>query len=162
MVDNWSYSYGFKFDKPGWYMYVINETWVQPTVVSASTWRKLTLAQENNMCGYPIVSDISFFATQSISVKAYSTGLEPVSPTALNTIWNSVSTALPSDPPFDVQKTTKRQGLAIGLGFMAAGLGVILIILTIFWVRSRHRAQREVSFTVRAYELTIRSLHTTL
>ena len=34
-AENWAYAYPFQFLKSGWYMFVVNQTWIQPTVVRA-------------------------------------------------------------------------------------------------------------------------------
>jgi hypothetical protein len=34
-AEDFSISYPFVFEKPGYYMFVINQTWLQPTVVSS-------------------------------------------------------------------------------------------------------------------------------
>lgn len=36
-AEDFSISYPFVFEKPGYYMFVINQTWLQPTVVSNSS-----------------------------------------------------------------------------------------------------------------------------
>lgn len=35
-AENWAISYPFRFETPGWYMFVVNQTWLQPTVVCNS------------------------------------------------------------------------------------------------------------------------------
>jgi hypothetical protein len=32
-AENWVLSYPFVFNEPGWFMFVVNQTWLQPTVV---------------------------------------------------------------------------------------------------------------------------------
>lgn len=36
-AEDFSISYPFVFEKPGYYMFVINQTWLQPTAVSSSS-----------------------------------------------------------------------------------------------------------------------------
>ena len=38
-VDDWSTSYPFVFAKSGWYMLVINQTWIQTTIVGLRSQR---------------------------------------------------------------------------------------------------------------------------
>lgn len=35
-AEDFSIGYPYVFHRPGWYMYVVNQTWLQPTIVSSS------------------------------------------------------------------------------------------------------------------------------
>ncbi|WVO17344.1 hypothetical protein L204_105036 [Cryptococcus depauperatus] len=132
-VENSVVEYPFKFEKPGWYMFVVNQTYMQANVTS------------NNQCTLPILQQKSFFATQSFSIASkptYSPG--PVAPTSAYTVWAQVSTHTPSSLPYSPQPTTSKEKLAIALGSVGAVLGLACIVGAVWWVRKRRQMKAEL------------------
>ncbi|OXG12208.1 hypothetical protein C366_05933 [Cryptococcus neoformans Tu401-1] len=131
-AENFAIGYPFRFATPGWYMFVVNQTYMQANVT------------ENNQCTWPILQQKSFFATQIFSLAAYPTvSPGPISPTSAYTVWADVSTTTPSSLPIDVGPTTKGQKLGLALGIAGGVLGLAIIASVIWWVRKKRNLEAE-------------------
>ncbi|WVQ95337.1 hypothetical protein IAU59_002433 [Kwoniella sp. CBS 9459] len=129
---NWPFAFPFQFIIPGWYMFVVNQTFMQVNVTSS------------NQCTHPILQQESFFSTQTFSIAPRPTGqAPPLSPDSAYTVFAEVSTNLPGDLPIDPHAATKGEKLAIALGVAGALLGLALIILIMWWVRKKRKMDRE-------------------
>ncbi|WOO81907.1 uncharacterized protein LOC62_04G005422 [Vanrija pseudolonga] len=129
-VFNYPYAWGFKFSKPGWHMFVVNDTRSQPTIT-------------NGTCMLPIQKQRSFFATYSLSVRPYPTSARPVDPqpTDRYTVFMAVSTNQPGPLPAEPSHENERLGLGLGLGGMV--LLVLSIALGTWWLRKRRQRRAE-------------------
>lgn len=140
-------AYKFMFLEPGWYMFVVNQTWLQPTIVShlpdGISSRKIS----NTTCRLPVVSQKSFFATQMISIAPAPTHSGPPlpDPTAAYTVFADVTTATPGALPYDDGPITSGQKLAIGFGITGGVVALACIAGVIWWVRRKHKMEREAS-----------------
>ncbi|KIR82191.1 hypothetical protein I306_00739 [Cryptococcus gattii EJB2] len=131
-VENFAIEYPFRFATPGWYMFVVNQTYMQANVT------------EDNQCNWPILQQKSFFATQLFSLAAYPTvSPGPASPTSAYTVWADVSTATPSGLPIDSELTTEGQKLGLALGIAGGVLGLAVIASVIWWVRRKQKLEAE-------------------
>ncbi|OCF45518.1 hypothetical protein I317_00419 [Kwoniella heveanensis CBS 569] len=129
---NWPFAFPFKFLVPGWYMFVVNQTFIQVNVTSS------------NQCTHPILQQESFFSTQTFSIAPRPTGqAPPLSPSSAFTVFAEVSTNLPGDLPIDPHAASKGEKLAIALGVAGALLGLALIVLIMWWVRKKRKMDRE-------------------
>lgn len=150
-AENFAIGYPFRFATPGWYMFVVNQTYMQANVVSDCTseiyvYMPTEKQTENNQCTWPILQQKSFFATQIFSLAAYPTvSPGPISPTSAYTVWADVSTTTPSSLPIDVGPTTKGQKLGLALGIAGGVLGLAIIASVIWWVRKKRNLEAEAS-----------------
>ncbi|WWC92444.1 uncharacterized protein L201_007402 [Kwoniella dendrophila CBS 6074] len=131
-ADNYAPSWPFMFPEHGWYMFVINQTYMQVNVTS------------NNQCTFPLLQQESFFATQTFSIgqaPTYTPG--PVSPSSAYTVFADVSTHTPSDLPIDKHHASKGEKLAIGLGIVGAILGIAIIIAVMWFIKKKRIMERE-------------------
>ncbi|WVF67771.1 hypothetical protein IAT40_002531 [Kwoniella sp. CBS 6097] len=129
---NWPFAFPFQFLVPGWYMFVVNQTFMQVNVTAS------------NQCTHPILRQESFFSTQTFSIAPRPTGqAPPLSPTSDFTVFADVSTSLPGDLPIDPHAASKGEKLAIALGVTGALLGLALIISIMWWVRKKRKMDRE-------------------
>ncbi|TYJ53889.1 hypothetical protein B9479_005438 [Cryptococcus floricola] len=131
-VERSAVAYSFKFEEPGWYMFVVNQTYMQANVTS------------NNQCTHPILQQDSFFATQTFSISprpTWSPG--PLAPTSAYTVWAAVTTSTPGDLPYDEQPMSKSQKLGVALGAAGGVLGVAFIVAVLWWVRNKRRMESE-------------------
>ncbi|KAK8850662.1 hypothetical protein IAR55_004582 [Kwoniella newhampshirensis] len=131
-AENYAIGYPFQFLSPGWYMFVLNQTYMQANVTS------------QNQCSNPILQERSFFSTMTFSIAARPTLRPgPVSPASPYTVWAGVSTSLPGDLPINPQPTTGGQRLGIALGVAGGILGLALIVAVMWWVRKKRRMESE-------------------
>ncbi|ORX40820.1 hypothetical protein BD324DRAFT_612195 [Kockovaella imperatae] len=128
-VINYATSYPFVFQESGWYMFVINQTWLQPTI-------------SENTCRKPLISEKSFFAWQSLSVAPLPTSTPLPSPST-RTIYNNVVTNTPGQLPFERTVETDRHKLAIGIGVTVAVLALIGMGAVIYFAQRRAKMRRE-------------------
>ncbi|WVQ70797.1 hypothetical protein IAR50_000319 [Cryptococcus sp. DSM 104548] len=132
-IDKSPVAYSFKFDEPGWYMFVVNQTYMQANVTS------------NNQCTHPILQQDSFFAIQTFSISprpTWSPG--PVAPTSGYTVWAAVTTSTPGALPYDEQPTSKSQKLGVALGATGAAVAVAIMVAVLWWVRKKRKMESEV------------------
>ncbi|EAL21820.1 hypothetical protein CNBC5210 [Cryptococcus deneoformans B-3501A] len=131
-AENFPIGYPFRFATPGWYMFVVNQTYMQANIT------------ENNQCTWPILQQKSFFATQIFSLAAYPTvSPGPASPTSAYTVWADVSTTTPGSLPIDAEPTTEGQKLGLALGIAGGVLGLAIIASIIWWVRKKRNLEAE-------------------
>lgn len=131
-AENFPIGYPFRFTTPGWYMFVVNQTYMQANIT------------ENNQCSWPILQQKSFFATQIFSLAAYPTvSPGPASPTSAYTVWADVSTTTPGSLPIDAEPTTEGQKLGLALGIAGGVLGLAIIASIIWWVRKKRNLEAE-------------------
>ncbi|ODN83074.1 hypothetical protein L202_01296 [Cryptococcus amylolentus CBS 6039] len=131
-VEKSAVAYSFKFEEPGWYMFVVNQTYMQANVTS------------NNQCTRPILQQDSFFATQTFSISPrpiWSPG--PQAPTSAYTVWAAVTTSTPGNLPYDEQPMSKSQKLGVALGAAGGVLGVAFIVAVVWWVRNKRKMESE-------------------
>ncbi|WRT70836.1 uncharacterized protein IL334_007835 [Kwoniella shivajii] len=129
---NYAFGWPFIFVEHGWYMFVVNQTYLQVNVTS------------NNQCTFPILQQKSFFSTQTFSIgpaPTYSPG--PVVPSSAYTVFAEVTTNTPSDIPSDPHHASKGERLAIALGVVGALLGVAIIIAVMWFIRKKRKMERE-------------------
>lgn len=140
-------AYKFMFLEPGWYMFVVNQTWMKPTIVSFRNPCSYSKQYSDNTCRLPLVSQKSFFSTQTISIAPAPTysGASIQDPTAAYTVFADVSTATPGRMPYDQGPTTNGQKLAIGFGITGGVIALACIAGVIWWVRKKHKMEREAS-----------------
>ncbi|KAK4684938.1 ATP-dependent metalloprotease, partial [Tremellales sp. Uapishka_1] len=133
-AENTAVGYPFTFDKPGYYMYVVNQTWVQLTVDTAT-----------NTCSLPLISETSFFATLIFSLSPLPTTLpSPVAPSSAYTVFADVTTSTPGSLPVDPAPVSTGQKFAIGFGILGAVLGLGHIVGVVLYVRKKRRDEAEV------------------
>ncbi|WWD20836.1 hypothetical protein CI109_105313 [Kwoniella shandongensis] len=131
-AENYGIGYPFVFVEPGWYMFVLNQTYMQANTTS------------DNQCTLPILQEKSFFATMTFSISPRPTLRPgPVSPSSPYTVFADVTTATPSSLPIDRQPTTAGQRLGIALGVAGGILGLALIVAVMWWVRKKRRMESE-------------------
>ncbi|WWC72707.1 uncharacterized protein I206_106671 [Kwoniella pini CBS 10737] len=131
-AENYAVAWPFIFLEHGWYMFVVNQTYMQVNVTS------------NNQCAFPILQQESFFSTQTFSIgpaPTYSPG--PKSPSSAYTVFAEVSTHTPSDLPIDPHSASKGEKLAIALGVTGAILGIAIIIAVMWFIRKKRIMERE-------------------
>ncbi|WWC98294.1 hypothetical protein V866_005185 [Kwoniella sp. B9012] len=131
-AENYAVAWPFILLEHGWYMFVINQTYMQVNVTS------------NNQCTLPIIQQESFFATQTFSIgpaPTYSPG--PVAPSSGYTVFAEVSTHTPSDLPIDPHHASKGEKLAIALGVTGAILGIAIMIAVMWFIRKKRKMERE-------------------
>ncbi|WVW80573.1 hypothetical protein I302_102559 [Kwoniella bestiolae CBS 10118] len=131
-AENYAVAWPFIFLQHGWYMFVVNQTYMQVNVTS------------NNQCTFPILQQESFFATQTFSIGSaptYSPG--PVAPSSGYTVFAEVSTHTPSDLPIDPHHASRGEKLAIALGVTGAILGIAIIIAVMWFIRKKRKMERE-------------------
>lgn len=138
-------------------MFVVNQTWIQPTVVRlARAHRSISPAadmQTNNTCQLPLISQRSFFSWQTMSIRpAPNQTPGPADPTSAYTVFAEVTTNTPSSLPYEKQATTAGQKLAVGLGVTGAVIALICIGGVIWWVRKKRLMEREVSLMCSAID----------
>jgi hypothetical protein len=147
-AENYAISYPFTFFESGWYMLIINQTMLKPSIVSPSTSTKPKADKQSSdhKCQNPFVSQDIFFATQSFSVSPAPTdnmnGYAIPSP---YTVFAEVSKQQPGRLPIDPQKMTSHEKLGVGLGVSAGILAFIGMVIAIFMLRKRRRDFAEVS-----------------
>ncbi|ORY28043.1 hypothetical protein BCR39DRAFT_449243, partial [Naematelia encephala] len=126
-------AYPFLFQRTGWYMFVLNQTWLQANITS------------DNTCSDPLVGQRNFFASQTFSISPLPTtgGPEPPSPSTAFTVFPAVVTTTPGSLPVDPHDATKGERLGVGLGVAAGILGLILIVLTVWRVRQKRQIDAE-------------------
>lgn len=125
-------------------MLVVNQTWMRPTVVGCPL--RPLLTQINNSCHLPIVDVQSFFATHLFSIAQLpTTGIIPLAPTGAYTTWAKVTTALPKPLPGPPHTFEHGEKVAVGVGVALAVLGVLGILLLMWWIKRRRFLKAEVS-----------------
>lgn len=150
-AENYAISYPFVFENPGWYMFILNQTLFKPTVVSTSLPRSQTQTasdpqSDDHTCQAPIISQDTFFATQSFSVgPAPTENLTGWATQSAYTVFADVSAETPGTLPIDPQAMTPHERVAVGLGVTAGILAAIGVIVTIWWLRRKRRHEAEVS-----------------
>jgi len=130
-------------------MFVINQTWIQPTIaslISSPLCSHRADGKSNNTCMLPLLSQKSFFSFQTLSIGPAPTyAAQPVDPTMSFTVFADVSTQTPSSLPRDRQPATSAQKVTLGFGIVGAVLLIALIGGIVWWVRKKHKMEREVS-----------------
>ena len=93
-----------------------------------------------------MVSQKSFFATQTISIAPAPTQAGPdiPDPTAAYTVFADVTTTTPGSLPYDDGPISNGQKLAIGFGITGGVVALACIAGVIWWVRKKHKMEREV------------------
>ncbi|CAD6578254.1 MAG: hypothetical protein TREMPRED_002141 [Tremellales sp. Tagirdzhanova-0007] len=123
-VEDSPVSYPFVFQTSGWYMFVVNQTFIQPTVMSFFAWQTLSIAP------LPTVSP------------------HPASPTAAYTVFAAVVTSMPTTLPINTQPTNAKEKLGVGLGVTGGIFGLLMIVVVVYWVKRKHRMEQEtLAFT---------------
>ena len=138
-------------------MFILNQTFSKPTVVSnfrARDPQKPADTQSNDhTCQAPILSQDTFFATQSFSVGPSPTAnLTGYATQAAYTVFADVSTETPGNLPIDPQAMTSHEKVAVGLGVTAGILAAIGVVATIWWLRRKRRFEAEVSGVAPSYQ----------
>lgn len=88
----------------------------------------------------------SFFATHLFSVaQVPTTGIKPLAPTGAYTTWATVTTALPPTLPAPAHVFGQGEKVGIAVGVTAAGVGVIGVVLFMWWLKRRRFIKGEVS-----------------
>lgn len=101
---------------------------------------------EDHTCVAPIISQDTFFATQSFSVAPAPTeNLTGWASQAAYTVFADVSAETPGTLPIDPQAMTPHERVAVGLGVTAGILAAIGVVATIWWLRRRRRYEAEAS-----------------
>ncbi|WVQ86122.1 hypothetical protein IAT38_008290 [Cryptococcus sp. DSM 104549] len=132
-VENYAVGYPFRFEDPGWYMFVVNQTYMQANVTS------------RNQCTHPILQQKSFFSTHTFSIAPRpTTAPGPVSPASAYTVWAAVTTSTPGSLPIDLQPATDKEKLYIAIGAAGGALGLAVIVAVMWWVRKRQKMKSEV------------------
>jgi hypothetical protein len=104
-----------------------------------------TNRQTNDTCAYPLVSVRSFFSTQTISLAPYPTvSPGPADPTSAYTLFAAVSTDTPGSLPIDPEPTSDKQKLAVGLGVAGGVIALVLMGVTMLFVRKKRRMEAQV------------------
>jgi hypothetical protein len=104
-----------------------------------------TNRQTNDTCAYPLVFVRSFFSTQTISLAPYPTvSPGPADPTSAYTLFAAVSTDTPGSLPIDPEPTSDKQKLAVGLGVAGGVIALVLMGVTMLFVRKKRRMEAQV------------------
>jgi len=146
-AENYAISYPFTFFESGWYMLIINQTMLKPSIVSPSPSLKPQADRQSSdhQCQNPFVSQDIFFATQSFSVSPAPTdNLKGYAIPSPYTVFAEVSKQQPGRLPIDPQKMTSHEKLGVGLGVSAGILAFIGMVISIFLLRKRRRDFAEV------------------
>ena len=127
-------------------MLIINQTMLQPTIVSPSPQSRASLDQSSDhTCQNPFVSQDIFFATQSFSVSPQPTdNLQGIARPSAYTVFADVSKQMPGKLPIDPQKMTSGEKLGVGLGVSAGIIAFIGMVIAIIMLRKRRRDFAEV------------------
>lgn len=125
-------------------MLILNQTFLQPSIVRPRPVKRSP--QSDHTCRNPIVSQDTFFATQSFSVAPRPTdNLNGFAVPLAYTVFADVSKQMPGELPIDPQATTPHERLAVGLGVTAGIIGLVGIFATVLWLRKQRRRKAEVS-----------------
>ena len=110
-------------------------------------------------CQNPMISQDTFFATQSFSVLPQPTdNLHGFASPSAYTVFADVSRKMPGRLPIDPQKMTPHEKLAVGLGVAAGILAFLGMVAAIIILRKRRRDHDEVRHLpadTRGNELTV-------
>lgn len=99
----------------------------------------------DHTCQAPIISQDTFFATQSFSVgPAPTQNLTGWASLPAYTVFADVSAETPGTLPIDPQAMTPHERVAVGLGVTAGILAAIGVVVTILWLRRKRRYEAEV------------------
>lgn len=106
----------------------------------------MDIQSQDHTCQDPIISQDTFFATQSFSVgPAPTDNMAGFASPSAYTVFADVSVQTPGSLPFDPQAMTASERLGVGLGVTAGVLAVIAAVGAIWWLRRKRRYESEVS-----------------